>query len=393
MPQASKRNNKPVLTTGHTNMIGAHELIENLRTDCVYYLGDRPCRPHVEAGHRCTCIHFQPTQRRGVIIKLGAAGDVLRSTPLLRALDPAKTGTKILWVTHSPELLPFDACEAVHPSAATLARIAQGTWDFCWNLDKDPEACAIAASTKAAEYRGYTLRDGVPYPVDKAAWHKFATGIDNPYSRQNRQSYVEEIFDITGLPFRREEYWLRDTTAMARETAASLLPKDSTIGLNIGAGKRWPSRIWPAEYWIELINLLKAHGLQPVLLGGPEEVEMSARLVEATGCLASGVQPLETFYAIIEGCQCIVSAVTMAMHLAIGARTPLVLLNNIFNRYEFELYGRGEIIEPPTPCDCYYSGVCRTGRKCINEISTEAVFEAILRSLKAMNKAEDSEHV
>ena len=44
--------------------------------------------------------------RRGVIIKLGAAGDVLRSTPLLRALDPAKTGTKILWVTHSPELLP-----------------------------------------------------------------------------------------------------------------------------------------------------------------------------------------------------------------------------------------------------------------------------------------------
>jgi hypothetical protein len=87
-------------------MIEAHELIENLRTDCVYYLGDRPCRPHVEAGHRCTCIHFQPTQRRGVIIKLGAAGDVLRSTPLLRALDPAKTGTKILWVTHSPDLLP-----------------------------------------------------------------------------------------------------------------------------------------------------------------------------------------------------------------------------------------------------------------------------------------------
>jgi heptosyltransferase-2 len=83
----------------------------------------------------------------------------------------------------------------------------------------------------------------------------------------------------------------------------------------------------------------------------------------------------------------------MAMHLAIGARTPLVLLNNIFNRYEFELYGRGEIIEPPTPCDCYYDGVCRTGRKCINEISPKAVFGAILRSLKAMDRSEDSEHI
>ena len=374
-------------------MIGPRELIENLRTDCIHYLGDRPCWPHVESGHRCTCIHFQLTKRRGVIIKLGAAGDVLRSTPLLRALEPPKTGTKILWVTHSPDLLPADACEAVHPTAATLARIAQGTWDFCWNLDKDPEACAIAASTKATEYRGYMLRDGVPFPVDEAAWHKFATGIDNPYSRRNRQSYVEEIFDITGLPFKGEEYWLRGTTATARERAAQLLPKDSAIGLNIGAGRRWPSRIWPVEYWIELIKLLKGQGLQPVLLGGPEEVEMSARLVDATGCLASGVQSLETFYAMIERCQCIVSAVTMAMHLAIGARTPLVLLNNIFNRYEFELYGRGEIVEPPIPCDCYYSGVCRTGRKCINEISPEAVFEAVLRSLKAADRAEDSKHL
>jgi ADP-heptose:LPS heptosyltransferase len=374
-------------------MTEARRLIENLRTDCVHYLGDRPCRPHSEGGHRCTCIHFQLTKRRGVIIKLGAAGDVLRTTPLLRALDPATTGMKILWVTHSPELLPTEACEAVRPTAATLARIAQGPWDFCWNLDKDPEACAIGASTKATEHRGYTLRAGVPYPVDEGAWHKFATGIDNPYSHRNRQSYVEEIFDITGLSFRKEEYWLRDTSAAARQRAAQLLPKHSAIGLNIGAGKRWPSRIWPVESWIELIELLKARGLQPVLLGGPEEVEMSARLVDATGCLASGVQPLEIFYAIIERCQCIVSAVTMAMHLAIGARTPLVLLNNIFNPHEFELYGRGEIVEPPTPCDCYYDGVCRTGRSCINEILPAAVFEAVLRSLKAMDRAEDSEHV
>jgi heptosyltransferase-2 len=237
------------------------------------------------------------------------------------------------------------------------------------------------------------LRDGVPSPIDEAAWHKFATGIDNPYSRRNRQSYVEEIFDITGLPFRREEYWLRDTTPKARETAATFLPKHSAIGLNIGAGKRWPSRIWPMEYWVELIKLLKANGLQPILLGGPEEVEMSARLVTATGCSASGVLPLEIFYAMIERCDCVVSAVTMAMHLAIGARTPLVLLNNIFNRHEFELYGRGEIVEPPSQCDCYYSPVCQTGRKCINEIVPPTVLEAVLRSLKTSRTAEDQNAV
>lgn len=368
-------------------MIGARELIENLRFDCMHYLGDKPCRPHVESGHRCTCIHFQEVKRRGVIIKLGAAGDVLRSTPLLRALKPFATGTKILWVTHSPELMPPEACEAVRPTAATLARIEAGKWDFCWNLDKDPEACAIAAATKATKYRGYTLKDGAPWPVDEAAWHKFATGIDDPYSRANEQSYVEEIFDIVGLPYQSEEYWLRSPALNAQARAAELLPPGHAIGLNIGAGKRWPSRIWPTDYWVELIELLKTRGLAPVLLGGPEEVEMSNHLVAETGCAASGVQSLDVFYAMIAQCQCVVTAVTMAMHLAIGARTPLVLLNNIFNPYEFELYGRGEIIGPPTPCECYYSGVCRTGRKCINEIQPSTVLEAVLRSLVPVSAA------
>src|SRR5437899_10623001 len=120
-------------------MIGPRELIENLRTDCIHYLGDRPCWPHVESGHRCTCIHFQLTKRRGVIIKLGAACDVSRSTPLLRAIERAKIGTKLHCVTHSPDLLPADACVAVHPTAVALARIAQVTGDLFWNLDRDLE--------------------------------------------------------------------------------------------------------------------------------------------------------------------------------------------------------------------------------------------------------------
>src|SRR2546428_14112173 len=95
----------------------------------------------------------------------------------------------------------------------------------------------------------------------------------------------------------------------------------------------------------------------------------------------------------IDRCKATLGAVTIGMHVAIGARSPLLLLNNILKRYEFELCGPGDIVEPPTPCDCYYSGVCRTGRKCINEISPEAVFEAVLRSLKAVGRAEDSEHL
>lgn len=327
----------------------ASTLIKNLKTDCAHYRGDRPCAPHSRAGKRCQCDEYQRVTRRGVIIKLGAAGDVLRTTPLLRALRPAETGTQILWVTHSPELIPDGTCEAVRPSAAVLARLQSGKWDFCWNLDKDLEACALAAITRADDLKGFTLQNGVPVPVDEAAWHKFATGVDDAYSQANRLSYVEEIFQIVGLPYERQDYWLKAPGKSARARAAELLPGAGWVGLNTGAGHRWPTRLWPESAWTKAAADLRALGLKPVLLGGPEEVELNGRLAQSTGCPWLGVQSLDVFYAMIERCACVVTSVTQAMHLAIGAKVPLVLMNNIFNPHEFELYGRGEVLGPPKP--------------------------------------------
>jgi len=356
------------------------DLISQLRTDCVHYLGDRPCTPHRQRGVRCTCDQFMAVQQRGVIIKLGAAGDVLRTTPLLRAVDSRRTGIKILWVTHSPELLPTEYCEPVRVTAGTIARLQAAEWDFCWNLDKDPEACALASLTRAKVYRGFTLKNGVPAPVDERAWHTFAAGIDDPYSKANTKSYVEGIFGVVGLPYQREEYVLKEPSDLAKKKAEVLLPRSNWIGLNVGASRRWLARIWPEERWEQLTRMLMASNHNVVLLGGPEEESLNSRLAQKTGALNCGVQPLETFYAMISRCRAVVTGVTMALHLAIGQRVPLVLLNNIFNASEFELYDRGVIVGPPTPCDCYYDRLCRTNRWCINEISAETVFDAV-RSL------------
>jgi heptosyltransferase-2 len=315
---------------------------------------------------------------RGVIIKLGAAGDVLRTTPLLRALDPQATGTRVLWVTHHPDLLPEDACEPVPVSPSTLARLQAGRFDFCWNLDKDLEACALAEMTTAAQKKGFGLRDGVPWPLDPAAWHKFATGVDDPLSRLNTKSYPEEIFEIVGLPYEKQEYWLRAPSKNSLQGASELLPGDEWIGLNTGAGARWRSRVWPQSHWGELCARLCARGLKPILLGGPEEDDMNRTLAAQTGCAYPGVLPLEFFYALLHRCRVVVSGVTQAMHLAIAARVPLVLINNIFNPHEFELYGRGAVIGPPCACDCYYDSSCRSGRNCINEITPAAAVEMVL---------------
>ncbi len=370
------------MTDAVSNLPTAEELVKALRTDCFHYRGDRPCGPHTRSGARCTCSELITVRTRGVIIKLGAAGDVLRTTPLLRAIDPFAKGVHVLWVTDHPELLPADVCEPIKFEATTLARLMASKWDFCWNLDKDIRACAIAAQVSAEERAGYTLVNGVPYPVDKRAWHKFATGLDNLYSKANRLNYVQEIFDIVGLSFEGEEYWLRSPTEDSFRAAESILPGEGWVGLNTGAGSRWPTRIWPEAHWVSLIEILKNNRLRPVIFGGPDEEQMNQRLASRTGCLWPGVQTLDIFYAMIHRCRCLVTSVTQAMHLAIGAKTPLVLFNNIFNPSEFELYGRGEILAPGKSCDCYYDAICRTGRDCIKEITPEKAVAAVLRIVR-----------
>ena len=72
----------------------------------------------------------------------------------------------------------------------------------------------------------------------------------------------------------------------------------------------------------------------------------------------------------------------MAMHLALGRHKNLVLMNNIFNRHEFELYGRGSVVEPDTGCECFYAARCRRldkgGHACMDDISAGRVHEAVV---------------
>ena len=57
---------------------------ENVRQDCVFFRGSIPCVPNKQTGAVCTtCDVYRPVSKRILIIKLGALGDVIRTTPLV----------------------------------------------------------------------------------------------------------------------------------------------------------------------------------------------------------------------------------------------------------------------------------------------------------------------
>lgn len=78
-----------------------------IKADCLHFLGDRPCEPHKREGVHCDdCPHYEPVDKRILIIKLGAMGDVIRTTPLIRKLREVWPKAEISWLTYHPELIP-----------------------------------------------------------------------------------------------------------------------------------------------------------------------------------------------------------------------------------------------------------------------------------------------
>lgn len=347
------------------------------KQDCRHFRGDVPCNPHKEHGYHCSnCSEYSPRTQRILVIKLGAIGDVIRTTPLLEKLRSEYEGCEIWWLTQYPDVVPSSVERVLTWGYDAHVILKNTSFDIAINLDKEPQACALMLEVESADKRGFTYVDGKPAPIDERAHHKFLTGLSDELNQENTKSYPQEIFEICGYEFAGEEYVL-DAVA----TPAEVRGEKPLIGLNTGCGGRWNTRLWAEENWSTLAKSLLNHGYDVLLLGGPQEHEKNARLAESSGAKYAGVFGLHEFIGLIGQCDLVVTGVTMAMHMAMGLKVPIVLFVNIFNPHEFELYNRGSILEPPTGCECYFSPSCSRSEPCMESITPDLVLDSVLQNL------------
>ncbi len=353
-----------------------------IKRDCKHYLGDRPCKPHKKFGKKCLdCEHYVNKDKHILIIKLGSIGDVIRTTPIARKLKEIYPNCELTWITHFPEVIPKIVDHALKLDPSILLRIFAEKYDIVYNLDKDIEACALTNLVNADQKKGFVFKNGKCEPIDEDALHKHLTGIDDHLNKQNTLSYPQEIFEIAGLHYQKEEY-IVDIPELK-----IILPqlKRPIIGLNTGCSERWPTRNWPTKNWIELSQKLIQEGYSVLLLGGELEHSKNMEIAKESGAYYHGSYPLHQFTHLVNTCDVIVTPVTMAMHLAIGLKKKLVLFNNIFNRHEFEFYGRGLIVEPKLNCmGCFktrFDELCPV-KNCMELVKVEEVVDAIKNSLE-----------
>ncbi len=248
-----------------------------------------------------------------LIVKLGALGDVVRTTPLLRRLSG-----RVTWVASRAALPLIEG----HPRVARAVPIeeagflASRSFDLVVNFDEDKRACRLAGRARARRTVGAVLKAGrLDYCRASAPW--FDMGLISKLGKKSadllkaraRRSYQDYLFSACGLSFRGEEYWLP-----LRPRVGAL----SRVALEDRVGERWPAKAWPGFDALE--ERLRSLGFETTRLRQRRRVA--------------------DYLEDINGCGLVVAGDTLAMHAGLALRKRVVAIFNCTSPHEIHDYGR-----------------------------------------------------
>lgn len=363
--------------------------------DCRHFLGDRPCTWHKREQAVCNCDHYEPVQQRILIIKLDAMGDVLRTTALLPPLTRAHPGASIAWMTR-PEAAPLlqhnpYLDEVIHYGADGLVQLQARRFDRVINLDAGKTSAGLAALADAPRKDGFVLGDrGHVEPTNAAARRWLEMGLFDDLKRRNRRTYQDLMCDILGLEGADHRYVLA-LTELEHESGRKQLenlgldPARTIVGLNTGAGGRWPLKQWREDGFIELVDRLDQLGSpQFLLLGGPDQAHRHATIRNAVSAdvrVAPTDLSVRIFAALVGACDVLVTGDTLAMHLALALERRVVVLFGPTSAAEIDLYQRGDKILPSMDCLACYKTSCDYAPNCMDLIRVDAVTRSVMRQL------------
>lgn len=363
---------------------------KDVKFDCRYFSGDKPCRFKALCVN---CCFYKPVHERILIIKLASAGDVLRTTVVLPALRQKYPYSHITWLVRSPaeQLLEtnpdIDRILIFNPESVLSLQVER--FNLVISLDKAVEAVSLASLITADKKYGFGLSgQGKIYPFNKEAEYSFILGLDNELKFcKNKKTYQEMVFEIAKLKYKHEPYQLKlfqeEVDFADRFLKNNRVEKKGVIiGINTGAGKVFANKYLKPERIAGLIKLLtRKTDVKILLLGGPLEKENNKYILKMTkgrrvidgGCEHS----LREFSALVDRCSGVITADTLALHIAIALNKPVVALFGPTCNQEIELYNRGKKIVTDADCAPCYKNKCYVSFTCMDKIKLEKIADAV----------------
>ncbi len=365
-----------------------------LKQDCTHFPGDRPCSFHKQTGVICTdCKHYEPAGFGILIIKLDAAGDVLRTTSILPGLREKYPHAHITWVTLENSIEIFDNNPLVdkilsYESTESIAHLAVEKFSLLVNLDTSSQSAALASYCHADEKLGFGLdTKGKVFCFNKEAETWFEMGAFDHLKKRNTRTYQSLMLEICRLQPRDFEIILNltvDELARAKDFSQShgMDLSRPVIGMNTGAGPRWQQKKWTLEGYRELIvKIVNETNYTVILYGGKHERERNAELsgIDRKRVIAADTEgSLRDFFSLLSLSDVVITGDTLALHAATALKKRVIAIFGPTSVSEIETYGRVRKVQSETvECRCFYRPVCTQDVNCMNTIPAERIYNLL----------------
>ncbi len=327
-------------------------------------------------------------------VRFGSIGDVLLTTPLLRALrrrHPAARITVLTKATYAPlvddnpnvdEVIAFRPEDSL-PSLAARIRSA----GFTHLLDlHDNLRSRILRTLAPGPWRGY--------PKYRVARALLIHGKRDRYPV--RRPVPERYFAAArGLDVRPDgeppEFFLgQPAVAQAAAWLASAGLASARPLIAVAPGAAHSTKRWPVEHWRHLVDRIVEAGMDVVAVGGATDAVIAEEVAAGRGersRAVAGKFGLQTTGALLQRAKALVSGDTGVMHMATGVGTPVVaLFGPTVEAFGFFPYtSRAEVLQLDLdcrPCSSQGGPRCPLGHHhCLTRLAPDSVYAAVCRSV------------
>ena len=322
-----------------------------------------------------------------LLVRFSSIGDVLLTTPLVRALSARHPDARLVFVTKqamaplvadNPHLSRVETLEPGEPLRALARRLAALGPTRGLDLHGSLRSAALRLLVPCA-WRGYSKR-------------KLARGVlvSTKIDLYRRSVPVAERYfeAATGLGVRPDggppEFFLGEAARarVARWTAERGLDGRPLAVLAPGAAHF--TKRWPVDRWITLAERLRARGYGMAVAGGPDDRAVAEPLAPHAA-IAAGDFGLQDTGALLARARVAISGDTGVMHMATGVGTPVVaLFGPTVPQFGFFPYSTKAIVLQRDldcrPCSPMGGPHCPMGHhRCLGDITSDDVALAVER--------------
>lgn len=319
---------------------------------------------------------------RILIIKWGALGDVVVSSPHIRTILEAHREAEPALLT-APAFAPLFAG---HPRLEVVAFPRKGARAM-WSAQRwvrDQRFAAVYDLQGSNRSRILTLLSGAPKRVGLGPRWIYTHRPAGDDVREHIFLRLNRLLEGAGLPAAepRPRLWPAAAERQAvqdRLTAEGLAARPFAL-LHAGSSARWPSKRWEAEHFAALARGIEAAGVAVLWIGGPDEAELNRTLAAQAGRDMTGAFSIPGLTELASRARFAVVNDSGPMHLLSAADIPVYAFFGPTDWRRHHAIGQaGRVFTHPVECSPCYLGECPPERRhvCLAEIGPAQVLERL----------------